>query len=631
MSEPSDSRSFAWHYFTKVVKEECATCNKCGAKLKCKGWSTSGLNRHLQARHAINESVHKGNKRSADASTICESSKRQKVQPTLTNLFKPKETLQEIVSKLAAVDGMSINTITNSRFIRSALADKGFTLPKNHSHVMNLIYSEHQLRKNDVIELLSKMLMKGSRFSLSLDEYTSIRNRRYLNINVHGNNGKFWNLGMIRIHGSLPAEAIVDSVESRLKEFGISLADHIVSCVTDGASVMTKFGKLVPCEHNLCYSHGIHLAVCDILYDSKDISIEESSLEMTNQDVEDDYDDTDYELPVAEISLVTGNVKVSVVIEKVRKISRLFRKSPLKNETLQKYVMDSKGKQLQLMLDSRTRWNSLIDMLDRYKEIRQEVSKALIDCARLDLDLSNSEFEVVKTVLLCMLPIKTGAESLGCRKMTLFSSEAVFHFMLEELKEVQSELSGKMRESLITRINQRRNVFLIGAISYLQLGSKYQPNREVGLGLSKLPSKTAIREYLKTQSNRLSEKSESPKSTSCADEETTDPPVPKSLVEKLNDRLRQIEDKELTNSSNLNLTCLNSLTYFSKECEMFENTGEKTLRLRLLHENLKTVPPTSIESERAFSSFGLYVTKLRSRLGDRSIDSLCFLKTFYAL
>ena len=64
---------------------------------------------------------------------------------------------------------------------------------------------------------------------------------------------------------------------------------------------------------------------------------------------------------------------------------------------------------------------------------------------------------------------------------------------------------------------------------------------------------------------------------------------------------------------------------------MFENTGEKTLRLRLLYENLKTVPPTSIESERAFSSFGLYVTKLRSRLGDRLINSLCFLKTFYAL
>ena len=29
---------------------------------------------------------------------------------------------------------------------------------------------------------------------------------------------------------------------------------------------MIKFGKSIPCEHQLCYAHGIQLAVCDVLY-----------------------------------------------------------------------------------------------------------------------------------------------------------------------------------------------------------------------------------------------------------------------------------------------------------------------------------------------------------------------------
>ena len=51
--------------------------------------------------------------------------------------------------------------------------------------------------------------------------------------------------------------------------------------------------------------------------------------------------------------------------------------------------------------------------------------------------------------------------------------------------------------------------------------------------------------------------------------------------------------------------------------------------LQAVYSYLMTVPPTSVEAERAFSAAGLFVTKLRSRLGDNSIDTLCFLCAFY--
>ena len=44
---------------------------------------------------------------------------------------------------------------------------------------------------------------------------------------------------------------------------------------------------------------------------------------------------------------------------------------------------------------------------------------------------------------------------------------------------------------------------------------------------------------------------------------------------------------------------------------------------------LKSVVPTSVKAERVFSTLGNIVTKLRTRLGDRTVDALTFLKTIY--
>lgn len=35
---------------------------------------------------------------------------------------------------------------------------------------------------------------------------------------------------------------------------------------------MVKFGKLLSCEHQLCYAHAIHLAVVDVLYKKRAVN-----------------------------------------------------------------------------------------------------------------------------------------------------------------------------------------------------------------------------------------------------------------------------------------------------------------------------------------------------------------------
>ena len=49
-------------------------------------------------------------------------------------------------------------------------------------------------------------------------------------------------------------------------------------------------------------------------------------------------------------------------------------------------------------------------------------------------------------------------------------------------------------------------------------------------------------------------------------------------------------------------------------------TGTDTPKyLQALYQSLAGIPPTSVESERSFSSTGLFATKIRSRLGDSDL------------
>ena len=62
------------------------------------------------------------------------------------------------------------------------------------------------------------------------------------------------------------AAKAIKLVEERLQLFSLDLNKDVIATVTDGASLMVKFGKETCPEYVICYAHAIHLAVCDVLY-----------------------------------------------------------------------------------------------------------------------------------------------------------------------------------------------------------------------------------------------------------------------------------------------------------------------------------------------------------------------------
>ena len=180
--------------------------------------------------------------------------------PKLTK--NPKsQTAAEIYTELVIADGFPVRAVAKSKYIQRSIARDGLIPINSPNRVMDKVHQEIEKEMKNTKEEYNKAINEQKkRFSLTFDEYTSIKNRRSLTINVHNAEGKSQSLGMVRVWGSQTADSILKLVKGRLEKFGIDLKT-IVSVTTDGASIMIKLGKIVNTIHQVCLAHGIHLAV----------------------------------------------------------------------------------------------------------------------------------------------------------------------------------------------------------------------------------------------------------------------------------------------------------------------------------------------------------------------------------
>ncbi|KRX59829.1 hypothetical protein T09_8803 [Trichinella sp. T9] len=69
-----------------------------------------------------------------------------------------------------------------------------------------------------------------------------------------------YGVGMIRINSRVKAAGIIQIILEKLEQFELDMKTDIMAL---SAFVMRKNGRLLGIEHQLCYNHGIHLAVVD--------------------------------------------------------------------------------------------------------------------------------------------------------------------------------------------------------------------------------------------------------------------------------------------------------------------------------------------------------------------------------
>lgn len=264
--------------------------------------------------------------------------------------------------------------------------------------------------------------------------------------------------------------------------------------MTDGASVMTKIGKISSTYQQLCFAHGIQLAVIDVLYKNKskvpvesvidqlsDNEGDENNVDEESNDVDEECEGEDSDFRIEyDGDEIENDVEecFKPIIDKVRRIVRMFKRSPLKNEVLQAYVKADFPNELSLVLDSKTRWNSLANMLDRFYELRNCIQKAFVDLKpcltprQYALSMKEDEFEAISDIANALIPLQVAVEALCRRDANLISADAVFLFTLQKLRDLKSDLSSKLFDTLYKRISERRND-LSAVLQYLHSG--YSP------------------------------------------------------------------------------------------------------------------------------------------------------------
>ena len=268
----TNGNSAVWKYFRYDKCLEKAMCNICENIYSATGRSTGGLGKHLKIKHQIDAKVET---ESTDDSTTKTTCKKRKLETKPMDSFligaKSKKSLPEIIARLCAEDLLSFHVIATSKTIKKAFKSDGYQLPENHATVKKYLLCFYEEIKEKIMQEIACLIQNGRRLSMSLDEYTSTNNRRYLNINLHYEGG-FYSLGLVRAHGSMPANVMANAVKLRLEDFGVD-PSLVLAAITDGAPVMGSFACKIEVEQVICLAHTIQKAIDDVLYPKKEKKI----------------------------------------------------------------------------------------------------------------------------------------------------------------------------------------------------------------------------------------------------------------------------------------------------------------------------------------------------------------------
>lgn len=601
----------AWSHFVRLEGGN-AQCNACGKVLKTTGGNTTGLRKHLESIHGV------------------KLASKRKVVHVVDSV--EEESLDSVISRMASVDGIPFVRFTISKDIRSGLLARGYDkIPRSPNSIRKLVldytfYIKEEIRK-DIAELRVKY-----KLSLSLDEWSSVGNRRYLNINVHAN-GRVINLGLHRINGSAKTNKVLSLLIEVLDEYGLELKRDIISITTDAATVMTCLGRNVGTHHQLCYAHGLHLAVTDNLFKKKPRSPIEQDLELMSTvpsgsgldpgDVEADQDIQEGFVVEEEVLDVQPFVaSISSIIENVRKVSRIFRRSPTQNDdALQPLVKNAHGKELKCLLDCKTRWNSTVDMISRFLELFKSkcLPHALVS-AGSKITFEDSEIQLLTDIESALDPLKIIIKTLCRRDANLLEADSAVSLLIEELAKQTSPFSQNLRDSIIKRFMERRTKASM-ILQFLHSRNTVKLHSSFARATSSDVYQYVVDIWKKY--HRITGSVVSNEDVIIGDASIDDG----SFSDKLEAVLkRDCRDPQLNISNSEGGTVERDVL---DELDIFERTGVRGQKLGFVYETLLQIIPTSVEAERNFSASGRTCNKITSRLSDLGINALSVLRFFF--
>lgn len=299
------------------------------------------------------------------------------------------------------------------------------------------------------------------------------------------------------------------------------------------------------------------------------------------------------------------NIDYHDLLKNSRKLIKYIKLSTVRNHVFQSKVKALFEREIELHLDVKTRWNSIPTMLEPLIKTETAIRETLLEF-KADLDLvDNVDFDALKDLLDAMKPVKLAVENLSREDSTLMSADTILEFMFEKLSLMNSEISKKLMDNLKIRIDERWNADVMNLLRSLK-NSTITPS-------------TATINFAGMLASRLFGVNDVEIIETTADNSTSEI---LTLQEELNVLLQKNESPAVAPGQD-------NFKWLKAEFTLFKNTGQRTENLQKLFDAILTIKPTSTDVERVFSVCANFCTKIRSRLSDKSLSALVFLKYYY--
>ena len=340
---------------------------------------------------------------------------------------------------------------------------------------------------------------------------------------------------------------------------------------------------------------------------------EENNEELQNEnEIEDEYEISEYQLQTQ--------------IKQVRELVTWFKKSPLRNEVLQKVVVAKINKTLELLLDSKTRWDSLCLMLERFLLLVPSIKEALDQLgSRTKLDAI--DIEMIKELISALQPIIVAVEFLSSNKIGLLEADVLLEELLINLEGQHSLIGRKLFVSVSQRIKDRRLEKIASIALYLNDPTGYTKtsrSRNLTYCTKTLMMEESVNLLKRLHENThvlLSSQESNVEQVEGTEEGDCDPA--EKFRKKVNAALKEVTEKKKKEQGDVESTSI------KREFTAFEAYGHESLNIIRLRQMINSIRPTSTEIEGTFSIAGKFVSKLRTRLSDASVNALVFLKFWF--
>ncbi|CAK1592201.1 unnamed protein product [Parnassius mnemosyne] len=670
-------KSSVWNSFLRTEDGSHAKCKLCKRILHCSN-TTTCLHNHLKKQHPSVPDTRRNIRQipaTATPTTPTNEVVQEQDQRPMPKTKKVRiddyyqntkeDNMETVISKMTACDDQPFKVFCKSESIRMLFLKSGYeALPKSPNTIKKIVIEKSDQLKQELRKELSVLKAKGQKFSVSLDEWTSASNRRYVNINIHcpnfnDNDKSFRNLGLARITGRGTSERCNHILRVKLGSYDLFLEDDVVGVVTDGASVMTAMGRQIASFHQLCLAHVIQCAVVDVIYknlysqsvetveNSEEIDTEETLSTLVDSEAEESEDEETDENDDGQGFVVSNaetrsesrlNVNYKDLIVKVRKVVKFFKKSPTRTEVLNKHVLED-NKRAGLVLDCKTRWSSMADMVSKFLLLKDAILKALIDLKEKTM-FSTYELDLLQDLSTTLTIVKSTVEAICQEKANLLTADTALQFMVTKLQENNGVISSRLLQALTLRIAQRRQADLVCTLKYLHNPNKYYQEQSSTV-FPKVGNDVITKVIVDIQKKYFNQRPSTITYTGASDDEDdifladlqhcqneeASRITNMSIKEQLQ---KKIDDEMCARPSTSTATCEDDLESSIKmQMALYDAGAPRQIHLTQAYDVLMCIPPTSVECERVFSSTKYICNHLRCKLSDDSLDALSFLRSHF--